>query len=182
MKPVDNHNRQAVGLRIARVIGAVALLGVGAVHLDEFALAHYSAIPTIGWLFLVNFIGASALGLVLLAPAGRPEERWRGWLDTAAALGGLSVAAGSLAALLVSERATVFGFMEHGYRPVIVSAIVADAVAIVALSSVLAWSDRRRAAAERGAILPSHGAAALTEGPPAAARARGGDHGGDLAA
>jgi hypothetical protein len=132
---------------IARAIAAVALLTVGAVHLDEFVVGHYSAIPTIGWLFLVNFIAASALGLVLLAPAGRPKRRWRQWLDVAAAVGGLGVGAGSLLALLVSERMPLFGFMEHGYRPVIVLAIAADALAIVALSAVLAWRDGRPATA-----------------------------------
>ena len=132
---------------IARAIAAISLLIVGAVHLDEFALAHYSAIPTIGWLFLVNFIAASALGLVLLTPARRPRRRWRRRLDVGAALGGLGVGAASLMALLVSERTPLFGFMEHGYRPVIVLAIAADAVAIVALSAVLAWADGRLAAA-----------------------------------
>ena len=134
------------GFRIARAIAAIALLTVGAVHLDEFAPAHYSAIPTIGWLFLVNFIAASVLGLVLLAPVGRPLRRWRQWLDAVASLGGLGVGAGSLLALLVSERTSLFGFMEHGYRPVIVLAIAADALAIVALSAVLAWGAGQPAA------------------------------------
>lgn len=48
------------------------------------------------------------------------------------------VRAGSLLAIVISERTSLFGFMEHGYRPVIVLAIAADALAIVALSAVLA--------------------------------------------
>lgn len=134
------------GFRIARAIAAIALLTVGAVHLDEFALDHYSAIPTIGWLFLVNFIAANVLGLVLLAPVGRPQRRWRQWLDAVASLGGLGVGVGSLLAVLVSERTPLFGFMEHGYRPVIVLAIAADTLAIVALSAVLAWGAGQPAA------------------------------------
>jgi hypothetical protein len=43
--------------------------------------------------------------------------------------------------------AGLFGFMEHGYRPVIVLAIGADAIAVVALSAVLAWADGRPQAA-----------------------------------
>jgi hypothetical protein len=140
-------SRQGGAFRIARAIAAIALLIVAGVHLDEFAVGHYSAIPTIGWLFLVNFIAASALGVVLLAPAGRPRRRWRDWLDVAAALGGLGVGATSLLALLISERTPLFGFMEHGYRPVIVLAIAADALVIVALSAVLAWGEERPAAA-----------------------------------
>jgi hypothetical protein len=175
-------SRPGVVGRIPRAIAGIAVLTIGAVHLDEYSAAHYSSIPTIGWLFLVNFIAATALGMMLLTPAGPPGRRWRRWLDGAGTLGGLGVGAGSLAALLVSERTPLFGFMEHGYRPIIVLAIVADGVAIVALNAVLSWGDGRRGASDREAILPSHGAAALTEGPPAAARARGGDHGGDLAA
>jgi hypothetical protein len=169
---------RSVAARVARGLAASALLCVGAVHLDEYTLGHYSVVPTIGWLFLVNFLAASASGSVLLAPTGRVGRPWRRWLDRAAALGGLGVATGSLVALLLAERTSVFGFMEHGYRPIIVVAIAADAVAIVALSAVLTWSDRSRT----GGILPPHGALALTEGATATARARGRDHGGDLAA
>ena len=50
-----------------------------------------------------------------------------------AALAGIGVAAGGLAALLISERTPLFGFMENGYRFVIVLAIASDAVAIAML-------------------------------------------------
>lgn len=124
---------------VARATGAVSLLAVGGLHLEQYALADYSAIPTIGWLFLANFIGASILGLALLAPPGWTGRRWSGPLGVAAAVGGLGLAAGSLGALLLSEHTPLFGFMEQGYRPVIVLAIATDAVAIVALSATLAW-------------------------------------------
>jgi hypothetical protein len=64
-------NPSPSGFRIARATAAIALLTVAAVHLDEFAVDHHSAMPTIGSLFLVNVIAASVLGLVLLAPAAR---------------------------------------------------------------------------------------------------------------
>ena len=41
-------------------------------------------------------------------------------------------------ALLISERTPLFGFMEHGYRVAIVTAIATETLAIVALSAVLA--------------------------------------------
>jgi len=50
------------------VLGAVALLAVGGVHFQQYEYDYFSVIPTIGPLFLVNFIAATALGLVLLAP------------------------------------------------------------------------------------------------------------------
>ncbi len=55
-------------LRITRAIGASALLVVGAVHLEQYTVAHFSDIPTIGSLFLMNFVAATSLGLVLLIP------------------------------------------------------------------------------------------------------------------
>ncbi len=48
------------------------------------------------------------------------------------------MAAGSLVALFISERTPLFGFMERGYRPEIVIAIVAEAVALLALLALLA--------------------------------------------
>lgn len=43
-----------------RRLAAIALLTVGAVHLEQYTVAHYSAIPTIGSLFLANFVAATA--------------------------------------------------------------------------------------------------------------------------
>jgi hypothetical protein len=52
---------------VVRVLGALALLAVGGVHLQQYVYDYFSVIPTIGPLFLVNFIAATALGLLLLA-------------------------------------------------------------------------------------------------------------------
>jgi hypothetical protein len=106
-----------------RALGALALLGVGLDHLDEYAVAHYSAIPTIGTLFLLNFAAAT---VVAVAFAIRPRRLF--------AAGGIAVAAGSLAALLASEHVALFGFREVGYRPAIVLAIALDATAIALLA------------------------------------------------
>src|SRR5437867_4449622 len=60
-----------------RALGALSLLAVGAVHLQQYVTL-YSAIPTIGTLFVLNFAGATALGLGLLAPVERWLPRWSG--------------------------------------------------------------------------------------------------------
>src|SRR5205085_1231629 len=68
------------------------------------------------------------LALLALAFVRRPL------LDAAAAVGGISVSAGALAALLISEHTPLFGFMEQGYRLEIVIAIASEALAISALT------------------------------------------------
>lgn len=132
-------NRAALPRGFAtRLIGAFALFVVGGVHLEQYTVAHFSVIPTIGSLFLVNFVAATAAGLLLLlaaAPALRPV---RPVLDLVAAGAGIGVAAGALAALLISEHTPLFGFMEHGYRREIVISIAAEVVAIAVLGVFLA--------------------------------------------
>src|SRR5215207_2769199 len=51
----------------ARCLGALSLFAVGAVHLQQYDDL-YSAIPTIGTLFVLNFVGATVLSVGLLAP------------------------------------------------------------------------------------------------------------------
>lgn len=120
-----------------RTLGALALLVIGGVHYQQYHYAFYSSIPTIGTLFLLNFIAGTALGLFLIVPVRSRLGRVGKLLDQLAALGGIGVAAGGLAALLISEQTPLFGFMEHGYRFVIVLAITSDAVAIAMLTLYL---------------------------------------------
>ena len=131
----------------ARYLGAIALLGVGLDHLEQFSVDHYSAIPTIGTLFALNFASAALLALGLLAPAQRLPGRAGRWAVPVLACGGISVAAGSLAGLAASESGGLFGFMESGYRGAIVVSIGLELATIVLLSVHLslarpAW-DRR---------------------------------------
>jgi hypothetical protein len=130
-------------LRITRAIGASALLVVGAVHLEQYTVAHFSDIPTIGPLFLVNFVAATSLGLVLLIPMRASARGGRLLFDSMAALAGIGVSAGALAALVISEHTQLFGFMEHGYRLEIVIALIAETMAILALGVFLVLVDRR---------------------------------------
>ncbi|MGN6171016.1 MAG: hypothetical protein ACTHQQ_23015, partial [Solirubrobacteraceae bacterium] len=74
----------------ARLLGALAVLATGAVHLNEFE-RFYSAIPTIGTLFLLNFVGATAIGLCLLAPVERIAGRYGSALVLLLALAGIAL-------------------------------------------------------------------------------------------
>jgi hypothetical protein len=138
-------NRAALPRGFApRLIGAIALFVVGGVHLEQYSVAHFSVIPTIGPLFLVNFVVATAAGLILLLAAAPALRRIGRLLDLVAAGGGIGVAAGALAALLISEHTPVFGIMEQGYRREVVISIAAEVVAIAVLGVFLAGLRRGR--------------------------------------
>ena len=127
----DRH-RNAAG-EIARYLGAVSILLVGAVHAQQYYDAYFSVVPTIGTLFLLSFIGAGFAGVALLAPVRRLGRNLGDLILVLAALGAIGIAAGSLVSLLISEYTPLFGFMESGYRLAIVLAIVFDALATVFL-------------------------------------------------
>jgi hypothetical protein len=123
-------------LAIPRLTAAGSLLAIGAVHLQQYIVQGYRVIPTIGPLFLLNFIAGTVLGLYFLVPARARVGRVRLLADTAA-LSGMGVAVGGLVALIVSEHTPLFGFMEYGYRFAIVFTIVSEVVAILALGIFL---------------------------------------------
>jgi hypothetical protein len=123
----------------ARVLGALCLLAVGAVHLQQY-FELYSSIPTIGTLFLLNFVGASLVGVGLLAPGEHLLGRLRGAILALLALAGIVQAATAFAFLFVSERTPLFGFMEPGYDPgAILTARIAEAVTVVFLGAFM-WA------------------------------------------
>jgi hypothetical protein len=122
---------------LLRTIGAIAVLVTGGVHLEQYLSYGFNAIPTIGMLFLLNFAGATVIGLGLLVPGAR-MRRWH----VLGALGGIGLAATSIVFLLISEHQPLFGFHEHGYRPAIVLALAAEAVAVVSLGAYLARRGR----------------------------------------
>ena len=121
---------------IARVIGALAVLAVGAVHLQQYETL-YSAIPTIGTLFVLNFAGAAVIGLALLSPVETLFGRAVGGAAVGLlALAGIGLGATSFAFLAISEHTPLFGFMEPGYDPTaILASRVAEVVAVVSLSA-----------------------------------------------
>ena len=89
---------------------------MGAVHLHEY-FGPYRAIPTIGPLFVLNFVGATVIGLLLLAPLEHLTGRWAGTAVAVVTMSGIALAASSLLFLAISERTPLFGFQEPGYDP-----------------------------------------------------------------
>lgn len=120
----------------ARLLGALAVLAVGAIHLQQYDML-YSAIPTIGTLFVLNFAGATAIGVGLLAPFENVlGRRWGGAAVGLLVVAGIGLAATSFAFLAISEQTPLFGFMEPGYDPTaILASRVAEAVTVVALGA-----------------------------------------------
>ena len=148
-------------IALVRMLAASSPLAVGGVHLQQYIVQDYRVIPTIGPLFLLNFIGGTVLGLYFLIPVGRRAGRVRRLVDSVA-LAGLFVAAGALVALLVSEHTPLFGFMEHGYRFAIVFAIVSEAVAVIVLTILLVENRmraRRTPDPRRGTVITGASAA-----------------------
>ncbi len=121
------------GAIVARYGGALALLAVGLDHLQQYSAESYSAVPTIGTLFLLNFISAAVLAVGLSAPVERLPGRLGRLAIPLLSAGGIAVAAGSLAGVIVSESTGLFGFMESGYRSAIVVSIALEVGTIVLL-------------------------------------------------
>jgi hypothetical protein len=145
-------------LSAMRRLGAITLLVVGAVHLQQYLGNDYSILPTIGPLFLLNAIGAGIVAICLLAPI----ERMLGDRQANLAAGLLSVVAlaiaiGSLVALFIAESQPLFGFMEAGYDTPVLIAIVSEALTVillgpVAASNLLGAASGGRAPASGGAL------------------------------
>jgi len=90
-------------LRALRVLGAVLLFVMAAIHLFVW-LEGYRAIEWIGPLFLLNVVAGVLLGLaVLITP--------RRWLTPVAVLGAL-LQAGTLGGLILAVWVGIFGFLE----------------------------------------------------------------------
>jgi hypothetical protein len=131
-----------------RVLGALSLLAVGAVHLQQYFVL-YSAIPTIGMLFVLNFAGATAVGLGLLAPVERLPGRLGSVAPVLLSVAGIGLAATAFVFLFISERTPLFGFMEPGYDPAaILASRVAEVVTVLFLSGYLAARSAAGASAE----------------------------------
>jgi hypothetical protein len=83
-----------------RVVGAGLLAATGAIHLDLY-LTGYRTIPTLGWLFLLQVIGAFGLAAAVLATGSR--------LIAAA---GAGFALSTLGGYLLSVWVGLFGYKE----------------------------------------------------------------------
>jgi hypothetical protein len=130
-RPADADRRVSWAL-VARALGALATLAVGAVHLQQYYKL-YSEVPTIGTLFVLNFIGGAVIGLALLAPIERLAGRYGSIAVTLLALAGIALAATAFVFLWIAERTPVFGFQEPGYDPTAIAASRGAEVAAVVL-------------------------------------------------
>jgi hypothetical protein len=128
-EPSPPGNRAGTALRVS---GALAVLVVGAVHLEQYFAVYFRVVPVIGPLFLLNFIGATMIGIGLLIPSARLRL-----LHILLAVAGIGVAATSFVFLFVSEHQPLFGFQDHGYRAAIVIALAAEAAAALLLGGYL---------------------------------------------
>jgi hypothetical protein len=122
------------GWLAARGLGAVAILAVGAIHLQQY-YGPYSAIPTIGTLFVLNFVAATLIGLALLSPLEHAAGRRGGAVVALVSAGGIALAGGSFVLLLISERTPLFGFQEPGYDPSAIALSRGTEIAAVVLLS-----------------------------------------------
>jgi hypothetical protein len=123
---------------LTRYLGAFAVLAVGVDHIEQYYNDYYRAIPTIGTLFVLDFIAGTVIAIGLLLPVRRLAHRFADRLLTLLAIGGIGIGAGTLGGLLISENGGLFGFMEVGYRSAIVLSIAFDVAAIAFLSVFLA--------------------------------------------
>jgi hypothetical protein len=135
---MNQHDKRNIFAQFALVLGAAGVLATGADHLYEYWANQFSTVPTIGTLFLLNFISATLVGLALLLPLPRLVPHHAAPVRALVAVGGIAIGAASLIGLWISETSSLFGFTDSGFRPTILAAIVSESVAVVALGSYLA--------------------------------------------
>jgi predicted lipoprotein with Yx(FWY)xxD motif len=148
---------------ILRAAGSGLLIATAAIHLDLY-LTGYRAIPTIGWLFLLQVIAAFGLGLAVLAIPSRLVISSR-----LAAAAGAGFALATLGGYLLSVWIGLFGFKEVRTTAGIVAGIIEVAAFVVLVALALAPA---------AATAPAGGAAAAparfpAQIPPAIARVAG---------
>jgi hypothetical protein len=144
-------------LQVIRRAGAVALLAVGAVHLQQYYGDDYRVIPTIGPLFLLNAISSGVVAAGLLLPIERLlSERTAQRVAGLLALGAVAIAVGSLIALFIAETSILFGFSEQGFGTAILIAIVAEVATTVLLTPVAVANFVRRVPGRGGALTSSN--------------------------
>jgi Na+/H+ antiporter NhaD/arsenite permease-like protein len=129
--------RRSIVAQASRCLGALAVLATGIAHIEQYSVDHYSTVPTIGTLFLLNFIAAIVIAVGLIAPLRRVTGRYTDLVRAVPAVGGIGLGVGSLAGLFVSETTGLFGFVEHAYRMAIVVAILVEVAATVLLVAFL---------------------------------------------
>ena len=116
--------------QLLRFAGGAALIATGAIHLDLY-LTGYRTIPTIGWLFLLQVIGAFALAVVAIVVPLR--------LVTVA---GAGLLLSTLVGYLISLHVSLFGFREVRTTAGIVAGVI-EVAGFIALAGYAVRPERR---------------------------------------
>lgn len=111
----------------AYALGAIALAGEAAVHLQQYA-AIFHGVRWIGPLFLAN----AAASIVTIA--GLAYTRTRDF----AGLAGVVISTVALGSLVVSYGRGLFGWQEGGFRAPVAWAVITEVAAVILLSAGLA--------------------------------------------
>jgi hypothetical protein len=115
------------GVTAALGLGALALAGEAAVHIQQYADVVHGE-RWVGPLFLANAVACVA------AITGLAYRRTR----QLAAFAGIVISVAALAALVVAYGRGLFGFFEGGFRAAIVFAVITEVGAVILLSATLA--------------------------------------------
>jgi hypothetical protein len=125
-------------MNLLRILGAVATLVVGAVHIQQF-VGIIGDVPTVSELFLLNGIGAGVVAILLVVPR----------LRFAGALAGIGLSGGALVSLAISRyvEGGLFDYTETSFRAPVLVAVIAEVAAIGLLAGYAARARRAGAAA-----------------------------------
>jgi hypothetical protein len=123
----------------AYVLGAFALAGEAAVHIQQY-VAIFHEVRWIGPLFLAN---AAASLAAVVGLAYRPTRRL-------AAVAGVAISVVALGSLVVSYGQGLFGWHEAGLRSPVAVAAIAEVASVMLLSMARAGPSRPRAPRARG--------------------------------
>lgn len=115
----------APDLIVGRLAGTGLLAWMGWIHLHLWS-SGFKHLPSIGNLFLLNFIGGVALAVLLLAI--RPRFVWL------VSTGGCVMAVGTLGSLAVSINIGLFGFKDFYNAPFVHLSIWVECAAVVVLA------------------------------------------------
>jgi len=128
---------------VRSLVAAALVAVIAGVHFEQY-VDFMSEVPTVGVLFLLNAAGGAGLACALLSGDSQ--------LRLLAAVGATGLAAGSLVSIAIALSGNFFGYSEPTLRLPIVIAILAEAVAIPVLISMLA---RERPNATKPAVTGS---------------------------
>lgn len=118
---------------IALEVAGAAALGLAAwIHLHLWALG-YRHVATIGTLFLMQAVAATALALVLLVTR-----------HLAVAAAGAAFLVATASGLLLSNWVGLFGFHDHLDAPYAGMSLVVEGGGAVVLAGAVLWHRRRR--------------------------------------